>query len=396
MSHPDPPWSGWISTTGDALLILEAARRGLIPRVTRRLVDAERKMICSGSVFVFDEEESGIKRWTDGYFWSPSRILGNFLLYRETGGRGGRKRKDKDKEESPVEEDVVAESPQDQEPKASRSLVGSLSAHTHHASHNSSTHGPPFQFKPDGLMKKTFSLTINGVPQHLISYYKPSDVTNGRLRSPSTLPELASLDISPEYLDKTHFRVPPKVEVGTDGVPRYRGDADEEEIINKGGPISGGGVKPAKERRGPGLLSEPVHVNAKRPLTDSEPDSPPEKRRKKDSPEVSATSPTPHAMVPLHAFPHGTPVVPSQGPPPQYAPPPHPYYSYPALGYAHPGPSHMPPPPHLNQPMHHHYPPPYYPVYAWPQQPSQHQPPPPPHSQSDAGAGTAAAAAAVQ
>ena len=36
----EPPWSGWIETTGDALLILEAARRGLIPRVTRRLVDS--------------------------------------------------------------------------------------------------------------------------------------------------------------------------------------------------------------------------------------------------------------------------------------------------------------------------------------------------------------------
>ena len=84
----EPPWSGWIETTGDALLILEAARRGLIPRVTRRLVDSERKMITSGSVFVFDEDESGIKRWTDGFFWSPSRILGNFLLYRETEKRG--------------------------------------------------------------------------------------------------------------------------------------------------------------------------------------------------------------------------------------------------------------------------------------------------------------------
>lgn len=84
----EPPWSGWIETTGDALLILEAARRGLIPRVTRRLVDSERKMITSGSVFVFDEDESGIKRWTDGFFWSPSRILGNFLLYRETDKRG--------------------------------------------------------------------------------------------------------------------------------------------------------------------------------------------------------------------------------------------------------------------------------------------------------------------
>src|SRR6266404_1981686 len=84
----EPPWSGWIETTGDALLILEAARRGLIPRVTRRLVDSERKMITSGSVFVFDEDESGINRWTDGFFWSPSRILGNFLLYRETEKRG--------------------------------------------------------------------------------------------------------------------------------------------------------------------------------------------------------------------------------------------------------------------------------------------------------------------
>jgi len=77
----EPPWSGWIETTGDALLILEAARRGLIPRVTRRLVDSERKMITSGSVFVFDEDESGIKRWTDGLVWSPSRILGNFLVH---------------------------------------------------------------------------------------------------------------------------------------------------------------------------------------------------------------------------------------------------------------------------------------------------------------------------
>ena len=76
----EPPWTGWIETTGDALLILEAARRGMIPRVTRRLVDSERRMITSGSVFVFDEDESGIKRWTDGFFWSPSRILGNFLV----------------------------------------------------------------------------------------------------------------------------------------------------------------------------------------------------------------------------------------------------------------------------------------------------------------------------
>ena len=79
-------------------------------------------------------------------------------------------------------------------------------------------------------MLQTFSLTIGGVAQHLISYYKIEDVEQGRLRSPSSLPELASLTISPEYLDKTHFRNPPKVEIGVDGIPRYRGEADDVDI----------------------------------------------------------------------------------------------------------------------------------------------------------------------
>ena len=143
----EPPWSGWIETTGDALLILEAARRGLIPRVTRRLVDAERRMITSGSVFVFDEDESGIKRWTDGLFWSPSRILGNFLLYRETDKRGNRSARP-DPEDSPdiLKPDGTLSRPKNDhtsmgiDKQRERTLLGSLT--------NS------YKFKPDGLMKK--------------------------------------------------------------------------------------------------------------------------------------------------------------------------------------------------------------------------------------------------
>lgn len=72
---------GWIDTTWDALLILEAARKGVVPRVTRRFHDIEkRNMIRSGAVIVFTEEESGIKRWTDPYIWSASRMLGNFMV----------------------------------------------------------------------------------------------------------------------------------------------------------------------------------------------------------------------------------------------------------------------------------------------------------------------------
>jgi hypothetical protein len=97
---------GFIETTTDALLLFEACRRGVLPKIGRRLQERERSIIRSGSVFIFDEKESGnfnyilfhthtqlkqkkkgIKRWTDGRAWSPSRILGNFLIYRELDNR---------------------------------------------------------------------------------------------------------------------------------------------------------------------------------------------------------------------------------------------------------------------------------------------------------------------
>lgn len=101
-SNPDvPPFIGYVETTVNALRLIHAARQGVIPRITRRLNDNERRtMIKSGAVFVFSVEESGIKRWTgklfpisltlnlrrwltyysDGLLWSPSRIVGNFLV----------------------------------------------------------------------------------------------------------------------------------------------------------------------------------------------------------------------------------------------------------------------------------------------------------------------------
>ena len=72
---------GYVETTTDALRLIMAARQDIIPRITRRLNDSERRsMIRSGAVFVFCVEESGIRRWTEGLSWSPSRIVGNFLV----------------------------------------------------------------------------------------------------------------------------------------------------------------------------------------------------------------------------------------------------------------------------------------------------------------------------
>jgi hypothetical protein len=89
------------------------------------------------------------------------------------------------------------------------------------------------------FISQTFSLTIAGVSQHLISYYKPADVESGRLRTPSSVPELAALEIAAEYLDKTHFRIPPRIDVGRDGRMRYVGEAEDED---DGGAGTGGGL----------------------------------------------------------------------------------------------------------------------------------------------------------
>lgn len=158
----EPPWTGWIETTGDALLILEAARRGLIPRVTRRLVDSERKMITSGSVFVFDEDESGIKRWTDGFFWSPSRILGNFLIYRETEKRGAGHRSARSEqngppevEQNPYTETVKVEGQTLSRPKSETHRLSGLDRQRERTLVGSLTNS--YKFKPGGMMKKVRS-----------------------------------------------------------------------------------------------------------------------------------------------------------------------------------------------------------------------------------------------
>ncbi|KAG0100000.1 hypothetical protein BGZ93_004770 [Podila epicladia] len=134
---------GRIEDTLDALVIFEACRQGVLPKLHRRLCAAEKgetrdspyelgspllptattsatssassssssssrssrhptlapktsspppslridsqsqNLITPGSVFVFDEAEAKICRWTDGRIWSPSRICGNFLVYHE-------------------------------------------------------------------------------------------------------------------------------------------------------------------------------------------------------------------------------------------------------------------------------------------------------------------------
>lgn len=89
-ARQQPSYVGLIRTTQEALKLLAACdlpdtTPGHPPRrIPRRLLDSERAaLVRSGNVFVWDEAEAGIRRWTDGRVWSASRVNGCFLTYRE-------------------------------------------------------------------------------------------------------------------------------------------------------------------------------------------------------------------------------------------------------------------------------------------------------------------------
>ena len=328
-------------------------------------------MITSGSVFVFDEEESGIKRWTDGFFWSPSRILGNFLLYRETdkrgaGHRGARAEPPPETVNEHSQYNVDGQRLEGQSLSRPKGESGTLSLDRQRERVLVGSLTNSYKFKTDGLMKKvgprclltpffsrpswqTFSLTIRGVSQHLISYYKIEDVEQGRLRSPSSLPELASLDISPEYLDKTHFRNPPKVEIGVDGTPRYRGEADDIDPspsmltgpLSSGLPLLTDGRTPDGKR---GRYNPYGGKKRRGKTTQSDSTSPTDCQDNALPSPATPTSSQAGPPPPPHGYPDQSPVS-SIPPHPHYAPYPLPPNYYGQPGYARP-----PLPPNVGSP----------------------------------------------
>lgn len=105
--------------------------------ITRRLSPNEQLLVRPGSVFVWDESETDIKRWTDGKRWSGSRVKEGFLTYAEMEWKTSASGRNSD-----VYEEIGA--------GASKY----------------------FQAKPGGLVKKTLSIkTATGTRLHLISYY---------------------------------------------------------------------------------------------------------------------------------------------------------------------------------------------------------------------------------
>ncbi|KAI1489902.1 Gti1/Pac2 family-domain-containing protein [Biscogniauxia mediterranea] len=217
-----PTFHGYISSTMDALVLFEACLTGHLSHVPRRPHDRERSnLIQSGNVFIYEEHSSGIKRWTDGVPWSPSRILGNFLLYRELDkpfqpGEKKRALKHKKAENGITKPHSTSransmssfssgmlpgsssltgyDSPSSARNDTERALVGSLV--------------DSYQFKPGGLVKKTISVQFRGVQHHMVSYYSIKDVLENKLRTPIDTPSLQNITPRGSLISSGNFRAP--------------------------------------------------------------------------------------------------------------------------------------------------------------------------------------------
>ena len=221
-----PTFQGHVATTQDALILFEACLQGHLSHVPRRPHDRERSsLIRSGCVFIYEENASGIKRWTDGVTWSPSRILGNFLVYRELDkpfppGEKKRAMKKPTRRPSrpgePYPSPLASEAPPqsygggDRTPsEVERQLIGSLI--------------DSYGFKADGLVKKTMSVTVQGVTHHLVSYYNVHDVIANNLRTPSQTENLQYIRPRPELTSKQSFRSPIEDAEEVDGIRDAQG-----------------------------------------------------------------------------------------------------------------------------------------------------------------------------
>ncbi len=217
----EPTWRGHVNTTMDALVLFEACLLGRMNHVPRRPQDRERdNLIRSGNVFIYEEHSSGIKRWTDGYNWSPSRILNNFLIYRELekAFAPGEKKKLLKKNNKLSNKNGVFKTEGSSRTNGSSSSA-SVSAAVSSVALGCGENGQnntdraligslvdSYPFKDEGLVKKTFSITHKGVPHHLVSYYNVEDVKNNNLITPLQDPQLSRLYPRPDLIQNQNFR----------------------------------------------------------------------------------------------------------------------------------------------------------------------------------------------
>lgn len=198
ISKLSPSYFGYIGSIKDALLIVQKILDKNLNLVTRRPYEREREgLIKSGNVFVFIEQHSGIKRWTDGVAWSPSRILGKFLVYRELDKKSINEKEDKKRKKRKINDESSSKN------CLSKKLTPNQNEDDNYINNafidviqdSKENFVGLYGIKDQGLIKKTLSLTTTSKDLniddsdekqiiHLISYYNADDVLNGKLKRP--------------------------------------------------------------------------------------------------------------------------------------------------------------------------------------------------------------------
>jgi hypothetical protein len=222
----DATWHGFLDTTKDAMTIVEAVLRGRLSCVSSRLRDKKQaEVLSSGTVLVYKENASGIKRWTDTVSWSPSRTMENYLIYRQLVGpmkprvkkmalnqSCGTKRKRGKRLEPTITK--TGESYNNSEGEfeglsSARALTREPSPMIHVYTNFARSLTPDQQrrfcgslidshdFKERGLMKKTISVKYLSTRYRVISYYSLEDAVYNKLRRPCQDDHLA--DIYPRH-----------------------------------------------------------------------------------------------------------------------------------------------------------------------------------------------------
>ncbi len=143
---------GYVQSREDAHMLLDACLQGLLPQVPRRLRgDEQEALIRSGSIFIYNEHASNIKRWTDGRSWTRRRSLGEFDIYHEL---------EKKKGSMP---------------------------------------------KVAGLVRKTVTLTRDGASYRVVSYFTEDDVQTGILATPSSCIQPGHLGFHQEVCSDSQY-----------------------------------------------------------------------------------------------------------------------------------------------------------------------------------------------
>lgn len=208
----------------DVLVLLEGYLKGRISGLPCRPQPKERQaLVRSGNILIFDEQASGMKRWTDGMPWGPSRKLGEFLVYHELETSSGPMRESAYKQNSPrlgnCDTAEVSTTMANNYADLVTTFVGSFA--------NS------LPIRLHGHVKRSINIEFRDRIFHVVSYFRIEDVKSGALLAPAENPCLHGIVPRAELLRSwsiwKHYRGPGDQGISSliEGVYNHRHDLGE-------------------------------------------------------------------------------------------------------------------------------------------------------------------------